>query len=25
MTAIGFICEDLQPKDLNEELKDKII
>ena len=25
MTAMGFICEDLQPKDLNEEIKNKII
>jgi hypothetical protein len=25
MTAIGFICEDLQPRDLNEEIKNKII
>jgi importin subunit beta-1 len=25
MTAIGFICEDLQPKDINEDIKNKII
>lgn len=25
MTALGFICEDLQPKDLNEDIKNKII